>query len=67
MAKCSNCGATLSCGCQRKVVNGISGCNKCLANAPKKTIQRTQPTTTPTPVPNKWGKDRYNNLTKFTK
>jgi len=65
MAKCPNCGAALSCGCQRKVVNGITGCNKCLttAAAPKKTIQRTplKPTT------NVWGKDRYNNLNKFTK
>ena len=30
MSKCANCGATLSCGCQRKTLpNGKSGCNNC--------------------------------------
>jgi hypothetical protein len=31
MSKCANCGATLSCGCQRRTLaNGKSGCAKCI-------------------------------------
>lgn len=63
MATCPNCGTAMSCGCQKRVVNGINGCSKCLSNAPKKTIQRNQPTQNQAV----WGKDRYNNLSKFTK
>lgn len=31
MSKCSNCGATLTCGCQKRVTaNGKQGCTKCI-------------------------------------
>jgi hypothetical protein len=31
MAKCGNCGATLTCGCQKRMLpNGKSGCTKCI-------------------------------------
>ena len=34
MSKCPNCGAAMSCGCQRRqLANGKTGCSKC-ANAP---------------------------------
>lgn len=30
MSKCQNCGATMSCGCQRRILaNGKAGCTKC--------------------------------------
>ena len=30
MTKCSNCGATLTCGCQKRMLpNGKSGCTRC--------------------------------------
>jgi hypothetical protein len=33
MGKCSNCGASMSCGCQkRKLANGKMGCTKCATN-----------------------------------
>lgn len=33
MAKCNNCGATLSCGCQQRTLpNGKKGCTKCATN-----------------------------------
>lgn len=32
MAKCPNCGTTLTCGCQKKKAsNGMQGCNNCIA------------------------------------
>lgn len=35
MSKCPNCGATMSCGCQRRVLtNGKAGCSKCFGKAP---------------------------------
>jgi protein-arginine kinase activator protein McsA len=34
MSKCPNCGATLSCGCQkRQLPNGKMGCSKCVSAA----------------------------------
>ena len=34
MSKCPNCGAGMSCGCQRRVLpNGKAGCSKCLGKA----------------------------------
>lgn len=45
MSKCANCGATLSCGCQKRTTpDGKQACTKCIhkvasppknANAPK--------------------------------
>lgn len=33
MAKCQNCGATMSCGCQKRVSpDGKVGCTKCINN-----------------------------------
>lgn len=30
MSKCPNCGATMSCGCQKRTLpNGKSGCSRC--------------------------------------
>lgn len=63
MAKCSNCGANLTCGCQRRVVNGVSGCNKCLPATTTKTA--VKPKVNPTQTT--WGKNRYNNLNKVVK
>jgi hypothetical protein len=32
MAKCSNCGAAMSCGCQRRTTStGKVGCTKCIS------------------------------------
>jgi hypothetical protein len=36
MSKCANCGATMSCGCQRRTLaNGKQGCSKCISAAGK--------------------------------
>lgn len=52
MSKCANCGATLSCGCQRKTLpDGKSGCNNCYKKA---TVTNTTNTDT-------------NKLKKFTR
>lgn len=72
MAKCPNCGTTLTCGCQKRVVNGVTGCSKCLTNTSAKTVkttkqaQQTQPAK-PAKDLNAFGKNRYNTLNKFTK
>jgi hypothetical protein len=70
MSKCPKCNATLSCGCQKRVVNGVQGCSKCLSNSkntPKVlTPVNANPKTTSNTL-NPWGKDRYKNLQKFTK
>jgi hypothetical protein len=35
MSQCPNCGAAMSCGCQKKVLpNGKIGCAKCYKAAP---------------------------------
>ena len=32
MSKCANCGATMSCGCQKRTLaNGKQGCSKCVS------------------------------------
>lgn len=36
MAKCSNCGATMTCGCQRRATaDGKQGCTKCISTLKK--------------------------------
>lgn len=79
MSKCPNCGASITCGCQKRTLpNGSQGCSSCLgktqgaSKAP--VIQRTKPASKPAvtiegkaPVSNIWGPDRYKNLNKFTK
>ena len=38
MSQCPNCGAAMSCGCQKKVLpNGKIGCAKCYNPAPAAT------------------------------
>ena len=38
MSKCPNCGAGMTCGCQRRVLpNGKAGCSKCLGKTPSAT------------------------------
>jgi len=54
MAKCQNCGATMSCGCQKRTsADGKVGCTKCITNP--------APATKPEPA-----KTRYNNLKDAT-
>ena len=67
MAKCPNCGATLTCGCQKRVVNGVSGCSRCLNNTSSKTTVKTTTKIEPAQGLNPFGKNRYSNLNKFTK
>ncbi len=41
--KCPNCGATMTCGCQRRTTsNGKVGCNKCIGS-----LNKVTPTTKP--------------------
>lgn len=43
--KCSNCGATMSCGCQKRTTaDGRSGCTKCVGS-----MQKIKPTSTSAP------------------
>lgn len=42
MAKCGNCGKSLSCGCQkRKASNGASVCSNCIASYEKTQVNKT--------------------------
>jgi hypothetical protein len=44
MSKCANCGATLSCGCQKRTLaNGKQGCSKCISPAGKPINSHTKP------------------------
>ena len=66
MSSCPNCGARLSCGCQKRTLaNGKTGCSNCASKVEKKPA----PTATekPTVNTNTWGPNRYANLKKFTK
>jgi hypothetical protein len=43
MSKCANCGATLSCGCQKRTLaNGKQGCSKCVSPVGKPTKPETR-------------------------
>jgi hypothetical protein len=43
--KCSNCGAAMSCGCQKRTTaDGRSGCTKCISG-----LQRIKPSSKPEP------------------
>jgi hypothetical protein len=43
MSKCANCGATLSCGCQKRTLaNGKQGCSKCVSPTGKPTKSETR-------------------------
>jgi len=65
MSTCANCGAKLSCGCQKRTLpNGKSGCANC---ASKITNQEAK---TENQIPLKkqiWGPNRYKNLNRFIK
>ena len=66
MSTCANCGARITCGCQKRTLpDGKSGCSNCAV----KVTKTTKTTTTPTAQPTKtvWGPDRYKNLQKYTK
>jgi hypothetical protein len=44
MAKCANCGATMTCGCQKRTLpNGKSGCTKCASKPPVEKGNSTAP------------------------
>ena len=59
MATCSNCKATLSCGCQkRKAKDGTSTCSKCLASYEAKLTNKKTITVEPQ-ARTTWGKNRY--------
>lgn len=70
MSSCPNCGAKLSCGCQKRTLaNGKTGCTNCASrvdSAAKTKIAETK-STVPTVNTNTWGPNRYLNLKKFTK
>jgi hypothetical protein len=62
MATCSNCKATLSCGCQkRKAKDGTSACSKCLASYEAKLTQ-TKTLTVEPQVSTTWGANRYKKI-----
>ena len=79
MAKCPNCGSTLGCGCQKRTLtDGSQGCVNCAGKtpgtnqkAPVTTVKKRNQAITPqgkSPTPlTVWGKERYKDLTKFTK
>jgi hypothetical protein len=63
MSSCPNCGAKLSCGCQKRTLpNGKQGCSSCATKVAKAVTPAKPATTT-----NTWGPNRYLNLKKFTK
>jgi hypothetical protein len=79
MAKCSNCGSNMTCSCQKRTLpNGSQGCTSCLGKTagatkgPVPVVKQTKraPVTIEGKAPvslNVWGKERYKNLSKFTK
>ena len=67
MATCANCGATLSCGCQKRTTpDGRSACSNCI-NRVQKTTKPAITKSTAVPTKKIWGPDRYRNLDKFIK
>lgn len=63
MSTCGNCGARLTCGCQKRTLpDGKSGCSNCASKVTKQPAEK--------PIPAKkqvWGPDRYKNLNRFIK
>lgn len=64
MANCSNCGAALSCGCQkRKASDGVSVCANCIgryeAGARQRIIKPLAKPTIAVPQHSSWGPNRY--------
>ena len=67
MSKCANCGAAITCGCQKRTLpDGKSGCSSCVNRVNKKPVVETKKPETPT-TKRVWGPDRYKNLERFTK
>lgn len=63
MAKCANCGANMSCGCQKRTAsNGVIACSTCI-NTLETTIKKSKVIApqqeTTTPAPTRWGANRY--------
>lgn len=63
-SKCANCGARLSCGCQRRSsTNGTSACSGCVntlnAKIAAEQSAAQQIAQTPTTVESVWGSNRY--------
>ena len=68
MSSCPNCGAKLSCGCQKRTLaNGKTGCSNCASRVDKTAKTIATKTEKPTVNTNTWGPNRYLNLKKFTK
>lgn len=63
MAKCANCGANMSCGCQKRAAsNGASACSSCInaLEAKLKAEKTAARTVVRKANHNVWGPDRYN-------
>jgi len=69
MSNCPNCGAKLSCGCQKRTLaDGRQGCSNCASKVTAKAKSTVKTTTSqPTVNTNTWGPNRYLNLKKFIK
>jgi hypothetical protein len=68
MSTCGNCGAKLSCGCQKRTLaDGRQGCSNCATKVAKTTPTVKTTANKPTVNTNTWGPNRYLNLKKFTK
>lgn len=65
MAKCANCGASMSCGCQKRAAsNGATACSSCI-NTLEASIKAAKIGAKSITAPNvikatTWGPDRYN-------
>ena len=67
MAKCANCGANMSCGCQKRTAsNGTSACSSCIntlegkLKTAKVSAARVASTQQRNAAPQEWGANRYN-------
>jgi hypothetical protein len=59
---CANCGARMSCGCQRRqATNGASACSTCVASLNARLAAETS-ATNPTSIKPVWGANRYKKL-----
>lgn len=68
MSKCANCGATLTCGCQKRTTSdGKSACSNCINKVQSKPKPTLKKETTIPETKQPWGPNRYMNLQKFTK
>lgn len=59
-SSCPNCGARLSCGCQRRQAsNGAGACSNCVAALNAKIAADKQAATAAQVQPTEWGANRY--------